>query len=159
MSRRTRRRRAEARYGPEVGTTYLLHFVDPATGLPARYKHAGHYIGKPESSRFLKARSPAGGREFEQLGPTRPVDLWTFRAILPSWGSQWQIPQFLGPFVGSLLQFGCREPKINGMPPRCPLVVAGPWGSCFEGNVDPEYEARRSRAQREGQHGLDERQL
>jgi hypothetical protein len=45
MSRRTRRRRAEARYGPEVGTTYLLHFVDPATGLPARYKHAGHYIG------------------------------------------------------------------------------------------------------------------
>jgi hypothetical protein len=45
MSRRTRRRRAEARYGPEVGTTYLLHFVNPATGQAARYQHAGHYIG------------------------------------------------------------------------------------------------------------------
>jgi hypothetical protein len=45
MSRRTQRRRAEASYGPETGTTYLLHFIDPATGEPARYKHAGHYIG------------------------------------------------------------------------------------------------------------------
>jgi hypothetical protein len=45
MSRRTRRRRAEASYGPETGTTYLLHFIVPATGDPARYRHAGHYIG------------------------------------------------------------------------------------------------------------------
>jgi hypothetical protein len=45
MSARTRRRRADASYGPEVGITYLLHFFDPATGKPARYHHAGHYVG------------------------------------------------------------------------------------------------------------------
>jgi hypothetical protein len=30
---------------------YLLHFVDPATGLPARYQHAGHYLGDTDSGR------------------------------------------------------------------------------------------------------------
>ena len=59
MSRRTRRRRAEASYGPEVGTTYLLHFIDPATGEAARYKHAGHYIGW---TRDLAARLDAHAR-------------------------------------------------------------------------------------------------
>ncbi len=31
--------------------TYLLHFVDPQTGSPARYKHAGHYLGDSEAGR------------------------------------------------------------------------------------------------------------
>jgi predicted GIY-YIG superfamily endonuclease len=35
---RTRRLRSAASYGPEVGTTYLLHFDRP-------YRHARHYIG------------------------------------------------------------------------------------------------------------------
>jgi hypothetical protein len=35
---------------------YLLHFVDPATGEPARYKHAGHYLGDTD-----------GGREADRL--------------------------------------------------------------------------------------------
>ena len=35
---RNRRSRAEANYGPEIGTTYLLHFDRP-------YQHAQHYIG------------------------------------------------------------------------------------------------------------------
>src|SRR5258708_17828850 len=59
MSARTRRRRAEARYGPEVGTTYLLHFFDPQTGAAARCKHAGHYIGWPQD---LAARLAAHAR-------------------------------------------------------------------------------------------------
>jgi len=32
-------------------TTYLLHFIDPETGQPARYQHAGHYIGDTEKGR------------------------------------------------------------------------------------------------------------
>ena len=32
------RRRAEASYGPETGTTYLLHFDEP-------FRHARHYTG------------------------------------------------------------------------------------------------------------------
>jgi predicted GIY-YIG superfamily endonuclease len=28
-----------------LGTIYLLHFVDPATGEHARFGHAGHYLG------------------------------------------------------------------------------------------------------------------
>ena len=36
MGARTRRSRSEARYGPEVGTTYLLHFDRP-------YRHAQHW--------------------------------------------------------------------------------------------------------------------
>jgi hypothetical protein len=59
MSRRTRRRRAEASYGPETGTTYLLHFIDPQTGAPARYQHAGHYIGWTQD---LAARLDAHAR-------------------------------------------------------------------------------------------------
>jgi hypothetical protein len=59
MSRRTRCRRAEANYGPEIGTTYLLHFCDPQTGEPARYKHAGHYIGWTQD---LAARLDAHAR-------------------------------------------------------------------------------------------------
>ena len=27
------------------GLVYLLHFIDPATGEPARYRHAKHYTG------------------------------------------------------------------------------------------------------------------
>src|SRR5262249_15085377 len=72
MSRRTRRRRAEASYGPEVGTTYLLHFIDPATGEPTRYKHAGHYIGNPESSGLLNVFGRLYSREFAELGRWRP---------------------------------------------------------------------------------------
>lgn len=59
MSRRTRRRRAEARYGPEVGTTYLLHFIDPATGQAARYQHAGHYSTGRRIFRPAWKRTPA----------------------------------------------------------------------------------------------------
>jgi hypothetical protein len=59
MSRRTQRRRAEASYGPELGTTYLLHFRDPETGQPARYQHAGHYTGW---TRDLAARLEAHAR-------------------------------------------------------------------------------------------------
>jgi hypothetical protein len=40
-------------------TVYLLHFVDPATGAAARYKHAGHYTGSVRSSGSLKARLDA----------------------------------------------------------------------------------------------------
>ncbi len=29
----------------DPGTVYLLHFIDPATGESARYRHAGHYTG------------------------------------------------------------------------------------------------------------------
>jgi hypothetical protein len=32
-----------------MGTVYLLHFIDPATGKPAKYKHAGHYVGWSEN--------------------------------------------------------------------------------------------------------------
>ena len=28
-----------------VGTIYLLHFIDPATGEHVQFKHAGHYLG------------------------------------------------------------------------------------------------------------------
>jgi predicted GIY-YIG superfamily endonuclease len=38
MGARTRRPRSAASYGPETGTTYLLHFDRP-------YRHARHYIG------------------------------------------------------------------------------------------------------------------
>lgn len=31
--------------------TYLLHFIDPQTGRPARYRHAGHYLGDSEAGR------------------------------------------------------------------------------------------------------------
>jgi hypothetical protein len=45
---RSSRPRSEARYGPELGTTYLLHFAEP-------FKHATHYRGwtrKPVPVRF-----------------------------------------------------------------------------------------------------------
>ena len=38
MGARTSRTRSEARYGADVGTTYLLHFDRP-------YRHAQHYVG------------------------------------------------------------------------------------------------------------------
>jgi hypothetical protein len=38
MGARTSRPRWAARYGPELGTTYLLHFSRP-------YRHAQHYVG------------------------------------------------------------------------------------------------------------------
>src|SRR6266496_346183 len=34
-----------SRHLPGPGTVYLLHFIDPATGESARYRHAGHYTG------------------------------------------------------------------------------------------------------------------
>jgi hypothetical protein len=37
----------------ERGSVYLLCFVD-AAGRPARYRHAGHYLGFAEGSRLLK---------------------------------------------------------------------------------------------------------
>jgi predicted GIY-YIG superfamily endonuclease len=68
MSRRTRRRRADASYGPEVGTTYLLHFIDPATGEPARYKHAGHYIGwTTDLAARLEAHARGGGARLVEV--------------------------------------------------------------------------------------------
>ena len=33
---------------------YLLHFIDPGTGEPARYRHAGHYLGSTEEDRLDK---------------------------------------------------------------------------------------------------------
>lgn len=39
----------------QLGVVYLLHFDLP-------YKHARHYVGKPESSRFLKVRRVPVGR-------------------------------------------------------------------------------------------------
>jgi hypothetical protein len=34
--------------------SYLLHFIDPVTGEPARYKHAGHYLGNTETDRLAE---------------------------------------------------------------------------------------------------------
>jgi hypothetical protein len=43
----------EATRRPPTGTAYLLHAVDPATGETRRYEHAGHYLGRSESSGLL----------------------------------------------------------------------------------------------------------
>ena len=43
-----------------AGTVYLLHFDQP-------YKHARHYVGKSESSAFLKAGSADVGGGFAEL--------------------------------------------------------------------------------------------
>ena len=43
-----------------TGTVYLIH-LDPA------YKHARHYTGKPQSSRFLNGRGVCWGGEFAEL--------------------------------------------------------------------------------------------
>ena len=55
--RRQSRSRAEANYGPQRGTTYLIHFA-------RRLKHAGHYTGqwteKPILERFAEHLAGAG---------------------------------------------------------------------------------------------------
>jgi hypothetical protein len=55
-----------------TGTVYLLHFDRP-------YKHARHYIGKPESSRFLNGRGVCLGGEFAVSIPSRSP-----RAVRPT---------------------------------------------------------------------------
>jgi len=65
------RRRAEASYGPETGTTYLLHFDEP-------FRHARHYTGNPESSAFLKVQLAADRWKFTELPAVlrgRPVGM------------------------------------------------------------------------------------
>jgi hypothetical protein len=44
----------------QLGVIYLLHFHEP-------YKHARHYVGKSESSAFLKAGSAGVGGGFAEL--------------------------------------------------------------------------------------------
>jgi hypothetical protein len=67
VSARTRRRRAEARYGPETGTTYLLHFTD-AGGNTATYRHAGHYIGWTQDlAARLEAHAAGGGARLTEV--------------------------------------------------------------------------------------------
>jgi len=44
----------------QLGVIYLLHFDRP-------YKHARHYVGKSESSAFLKAGSADVGGGFVEL--------------------------------------------------------------------------------------------
>src|SRR6266542_505386 len=61
----------------DPGTVYLLHFIDPATGEPARYRHAGHYTGNPESSAFLKVGCWTGGRELAELKGSVWVAGWS----------------------------------------------------------------------------------
>jgi ribosomal protein L34E len=43
-----------------AGTVYLLHFIDPATGAHARYRHAGHYLGWARDVRRRLAEHEAG---------------------------------------------------------------------------------------------------
>jgi hypothetical protein len=44
----------------QLGIIYMLHFSQP-------YRHAKHYVGKPESSAFLKAGSAGAGGGFAEL--------------------------------------------------------------------------------------------
>src|SRR6266496_3903794 len=101
-----------ARKGAGPGTVYLLHFVDPASGEPARYRHAAHYTGNPESSRFLKA-SPgffAGG--FAELAP-----LWAVAAFP-------ELRQFLAHQREDRLVTGYGA--VGGIDvPRCGLAAVG----------------------------------
>ena len=47
---------------------FLLCFRGP-DGEPKRYEHAGHYLGKPGSSGFLKVRRRLSGGGFSGRGP------------------------------------------------------------------------------------------
>lgn len=39
---------------PDAEVCYLLCFIDPATGQPRRYKHAGHYLGTTTAGRLAE---------------------------------------------------------------------------------------------------------
>lgn len=51
------------------GTVYLLHFIDPATGESARYRHAGHYTGwaLDLATRLAKHEDGRGARLLEVI--------------------------------------------------------------------------------------------
>jgi hypothetical protein len=119
MSRRTRRRRAEARYGPEVGTTYLLHFIDPATGQAARYQHAGHYIGWTQDlpARLQAHASGSGARLVEVI--TRAGLGFT---LARTWPQTTRDREDLLKHIGDARRF-CPE---CGVKPRLPAPANGP---------------------------------
>ena len=119
MSRRTRRRRAEASYGPEVGTTYLLHFIDPATGQAARYQHAGHYIGWTQDlpARLEAHASGAGARLVEVI--TQAGLGFTLARI---WPETTRDREDLLKHCGDARRF-CPE---CGVKPRLPAPATGP---------------------------------
>ena len=58
-----------------AGMVYLLHFDQP-------YQHARHYVGKPESSRFLKVDWMADGVELAELACSIS-ELWAARQPMP----------------------------------------------------------------------------
>ena len=57
LAARARESDAAARTSGQPGTVYMLHFIAP-------YRHAQHYVGKPESSRILTGLTQASASEF-----------------------------------------------------------------------------------------------
>ena len=61
---------------------FLLCFRGP-DGEPKRYEHAGHYLGKPGSSGFLKVRRRLSGGGFSELA-SRCAGHWAGRGTYPA---------------------------------------------------------------------------
>jgi len=61
-----------------VGTIYLLHFTDPATGRHARLGHSGHYLGWTHLGRLDKRLAEHGTRQGSKL-------IWYAREAGLSW--------------------------------------------------------------------------
>jgi hypothetical protein len=98
-----------------LGTIYLLHFVDPATGEHVKFKHAGHYLGWTGNLAQRMARH--GTHDGAKLM------LYVRRA-----GIEWQVARL---WTGTR----CHERRLKdrGQARKCPLCGAHPVSPRMEG--------------------------
>ena len=100
-------------------TTYLLHFIDPETGQPARYQHAGHYIGDTEMGREggrLEEHREGRGAVLTAVARRAGLDF----VITRTWPGGASKARQLKTRSGALYCPECSEHPVPGTSPRRP---------------------------------------